>query len=290
MRYKLLLFFISIIWGLAFSAQRVGMKYCGPYEFNALRFLLGAIVVYIAGISYSGPRFFFSNKRNVIISVFLGVLLFIASSLQQVGLLHTTAGKAGFITGLYVVFVPIILFVAKRKGSVGAAIGVFLSAIGLYLLSIKEGATVILFGDFLELSSAVFWAFHILTIDYLSKRVDAFGIAFMQFAVCTVLSIAAMAMFEHVYIAEVIYNPWSILYSGVLSVGVGFTLQVVAQKRVEPVAAVVIMSLEAVFAVSGGWLLLSESLNGKEVLGCVLMFIGMLVTQINPGRATIKNK
>jgi len=285
MKYKGLLFFTAIIWGLAFAAQREGMAYCGPYEFNFIRFLLGALVVYAIGSIRSGKLFFISSKKNMLLAVGVGVIIFIAGTLQQVGLLYTTAGKSGFITGLYIIFVPVILFFAGRKINVNSIAGIFLAAIGMFLLSTKGNPVLVsgepsMFGDIIELISAVFWAFHILAIDYLVKRMEPLSIAFIQFMVCALLSLVLVGLFEDFKVYSVLQNPWSLLYSGLLSVGIGFTLQVVAQKRVPPVTAVIIMSTETIFAVLGGWILLSETLNSLEFIGCGLMFVGMVIAQL----------
>jgi drug/metabolite transporter (DMT)-like permease len=209
----------------------------------------------------------------------LGLTVFTAASLQQVGLVYTTAGNAGFITGLYVVIVPILgLFWGQRPGA-GTWIGAFLAAVGLYLLSITADFTISL-GDFLELIGAFVWAVQILIIGWLSPKIDPIKLAFVEFSVCSLLSLVTAFLFEEIVLSALFQATVPILYGGVLSVGVAYTLQVVAQRNAHPAHASIIFSLEAVFAALGGWLILDEILSVRAFIGCALMLAGMLLSQL----------
>ena len=210
-----------------------------------------------------------------------GSALFIGASLQQVGLLYTTAGKAGFITGLYVVIVPLLGLFWRQRSDVGTWLGAFLAAIGLYFLSVTESFT-IAFGDFLELIGAFFWAGHVLIVGWLSPRIDAIRLSFFQFAACSILSLFTAFAVETVAVSAILQAGVPILYGGLCSVGIAYTLQVVAQKDAKPAHAAIILSLEAAFAALGGWLMLGETLTPRGLLGCALMLAGMLVSQLHP--------
>ena len=227
-----------------------------------------------------------SDSRHCLLNVFiifgggiLGLTLFAAASLQQVGLVYTTAGNAGFITGLYVVIVPILGLLLGQRTDAGTWIGALLAAAGLYLLCITDEFS-ISFGDMLELAGAFLWAGHVLIIGWLSPKMDSLKLAFTQFAACSVLSIIT-AVFTEVIVLEALFKATiPILYGGVLSVGVAYTLQVVAQRNAHPAHAAILLSLEAVFAALGGWLILNETLAFRELFGCALMFAGMLLSQL----------
>jgi drug/metabolite transporter (DMT)-like permease len=212
-----------------------------------------------------------------------GLVLFCGASFQQVALVYTTAGNAGFITGLYVVFVPILGIALGHRAHAGTWIGAALAGVGLYLLSVV-GPFTISPGDLLVLIGAIFWACHVHLIGWLSPRQDPVKIAVLQCAACAVLSLLTAVAVEH----NTVRSYWSaaipILYGGLLSVGVAYTLQVVAQKRAKPAHAAIILSLEAVFAAVGGWFFLGETLGPRAIVGCVLMLCGMLISQLWPVR------
>jgi len=278
-----LLLFTAAIWGFAFVAQRVGMDHVGPFTYNGVRFALGALTL--------APLVLTSAKSAVAIPVpmtstgfiwgggALGVVLFVAASLQQVALLYTTAGKAGFITGLYVVVVPILGLFWGQRPSGGTWAGAGLAAAGLYLLSVSE-AFRMEDGDALVLVSALFWSLQVLMVAWLSPRTRPVGLAFYQFSVCALLSLIVAVWFETFEWAAVVAAALPILYGGVLSVGVAYTLQVVAQRDAHPAHASILMSLEAVFAALGGWMLLGETLSLRGLAGCALMMGGMLLSQL----------
>jgi drug/metabolite transporter (DMT)-like permease len=279
-----LLLLTAIIWGFAFVAQRIGMDYVGPFTFNGVRFALGSLVL----IPFMRP-----NRRDalktsapsappvhpLIAGVLAGGALFAGASLQQVGLVYTTAGNAGFITGLYVVIVPIMGLTLGQRTNAGTWLGAVLAACGLYLLSVTEHLT-IAYGDLLVLAGAFMWAIHVLIIGWFSPRMDAIQLAFIQFATCSILSLATAAAFEAISLTGILQAAVPILYGGVLSVGIAYTLQVVAQKSAHPAHAAILLSLEAVFAALGGWLVLGEILNSRGMLGCALMLSGMLLSQL----------
>ena len=200
-------------------------------------------------------------------------------SLQQVGLVYTTAGKAGFITSLYVVLVPILALFFKQSTNPGTWIGAVLAAIGLYFLSVTEPFTIEV-GDLLEFFCAFFWAGQVLMIGWLSPRIQSVRLAFTQFVVCAILSLMAAVVFEDIAWGALVRAIWPIVYGGILSSGVAFTFQIMAQRHTHPAHASIIMSLEAVFAAIGGWLMLNEILTIRGLLGCGLMLGGMLFSQL----------
>jgi drug/metabolite transporter (DMT)-like permease len=296
-----LLLLTAILWGFAFVAQRMGMEFIGPFLFNGIRFLLGAGVMWII-LAYRGWRRGEEEKRRrgegdgaregatndlrltTIRGLFLGLILFAGASFQQVGIVYTTAGNAGFITGLYVIFVPLFGIVSNQKANVNAWGGAILAAIGMYFLSVTSDLTLSK-GDFLVLVSAAFWAVHVLYTGWLSPQHSAIRLALVQYLVVSVLSFIAAFFFESNTWQGVWGATWPILYGGVLSVGIGYTLQIVGQKKAPPTHAAVIMSLEAVFAVVGGVIILSETMTERKWIGCSLMLAGMLLAQVKWRRA-----
>jgi drug/metabolite transporter (DMT)-like permease len=205
--------------------------------------------------------------------------LFIAASLQQMGIVYTTAGKAGFITGLYVIIVPILGLFRKQRSGISAWAGAILATIGLYFLSITEDFTISP-GDLLVLISAFFWAGHVHIIGWLSARIGAIKLAFFQFLICSALSLIAAVFTEDITTQALFKAIVPILYGGLVSVGIAFTLQVVAQQYAQPTHAAIILSLETVFAVIGGWIILGETLSPRGLVGCTLMLAGMLLSQV----------
>jgi drug/metabolite transporter (DMT)-like permease len=278
-----LLLLTAAIWGLAFVAQRVGMDYVGPFTYNGVRFALGSLTLaplLVAGRKGLGPSALpVSDLMFILGGGALGAILFVAASLQQVALLYTTAGKAGFITGLYVVIVPILGLFWHQRPSAGTWVGALLAAAGLYLLSVTESFRME-YGDVLVMVSAVFWSFQVLMVAWLSPRSRPVELAFYQFSVCSLLSLITAVLFETVAWTSLFAASVPILYGGVLSVGVAYTLQVVAQRRAHPAHASILMSLETVFAALGGWVLLGETLSLRGGIGCGLMLAGMLVSQL----------
>ncbi|WP_446898552.1 DMT family transporter [Clostridium sp. LBM24168] len=285
-RSNIFLFITAIIWGFAFVAQRVGMQFVGPFTFNGVRFALGSV-------SLLPIMIFFKIKNNRVDSelrviwagTLSGIFLFLASSFQQVGLQGTTAGKAAFITGLYIVIVPILSVFLRRRIDINSWIGAFLAVIGLYLLCVESGMS-ISYSDFMELVSAFLFAIQILLIDYFADRVDSIKLAFYQFLTCTILSFIIALFRENINFHSILQCSVPILYGGIMSVGVAYTLQILGQKNADPSYASIIMSMETVFAAIGGFLILREYMGIRQLLGCFMMFLGVVLSQ----RKIFKNK
>ncbi len=281
-----LLMLTATIWGFAFVAQRVGMDFVGPFTFNGVRFALGSLSLL--------PLLFFSRRQRSKIDSILphpstkqvlwggslaGIALYLGASLQQVGIVYTTAGKAGFITGLYVVIVPILGLLWRQRPGTGTWVGAFLAVVGLYLLSVTE-TLAIAYGDSLVLVGAFFWAGHVLLLGWLSPKVNPLMLAFLQFAVCSLLSLVTALFTEIITLQAIRQAALPIFYGGVFSVGIAYTLQVVAQRKARPAHAAIILSLESAFAALGGWLILGEVLSLRGLMGCLLMLAGMLFSQL----------
>lgn len=276
----------AVLWGFAFVAQREGMDHVGPFLFNAVRFSLGVLTLLPLMILYppkggaegalvtSGGA-----RRNALLAgLLVGEILFLGASFQQAGLVSTTASKAGFITGMYVVLVPIFGLAAGRRTGMWLWAGAALVFGGLYLLSVQGGFAMVR-GDFLVLVGAACWACHVLTVGWLAPYFDPLRFAALQYAVCAALSFTVAAFEEELSWRALEAAAPAIIYGGVVSVGIAYTLQVVGQRRAHPSAAAIIMSLEALFAALGGWLVLQESLTVRQMAGCALMLAGTMVAQ-----------
>lgn len=279
----LVLLLVALIWGFGFVAQRAGMDHLGPYTYNGIRFILGGLCLLPLALRRPGSSFLPRHKQMSAgkAGLIAGLALFAGATLQQVGLQYTTAGKAGFITGLYVVFVPMIGLLFGQRTNSGTWLGAALAAAGLYLLSIQGGIS-IAFGDLLETIGAVFWAIHVLLLSYLSPRTSPVRLAMTQFFICGLLSLCTGIFLEIITLQGIIDAAIPILYGGVCSVGAGYTLQVVVQRRAHPAHAAILLSLESPFAALGGWWLLNEYLSMRAMLGCSLMLAGMLISQLWP--------
>ncbi len=278
-----LLMLTAIIWGFSFTAQRAGMEFIGPFTFNGVRFLIGAFsILPLILLGNKNENKSKSSQLNIKYLVLYGaaggVLLYLGSSLQQAGMVYTTAGKAGFITGMYVIIVPILGIFSRHKAGWQRWLGAVFSLAGLYFLSVK-GIVKINKGDILVLFSALFWALHVIAISHFSPKVNSLKLAFTQYLFCGLLSLASAFIFEDVQ-KSTLFMAWiPILYGSLFSVGIAYTIQVYAQKKVHPAHAAIILSLEGVFAVIGGWLVLDESLGVKGLAGCALMLAGMVISQ-----------
>lgn len=281
----------ATIWGLAFIAQRVGMEYVGPFTYNGIRFTLGAIsllpLVYFTqknGKQTASQKV--TNRGLVKSGTLAGIVLFGGASLQQVGLVYTTAGKAGFITGLYIIFVPIFAFLFRQgKTSTGTWTGAVLACIGLYFLSITKDLSMNR-GDFLVLLCGIFFALHIIIIGRITKRFNTSFLALFQFSVCALLSLVVALIFESFVLADILNATVPLLYGGVFSVGIAYSLQIYGQKNSPASHAAIIMSLESVVAAIGGWFLLNEILTIRDITGCALMLAGMLISQLFTRRSS----
>ena len=297
LRQSLLLLLTAAIWGFAFVAQSVGMEYIGSFTFNAVRNLLAVVVLIpcIAVMNKTGARAKDVDKENVKVvnkkeqgsnktliigGICCGTLLCIASNLQQFGLKQTTVGKTGFITTMYIVLVPILGIFLKKKVAGRVWVSVVIAMAGLYMLCMTGGGFYLQKGDALVMLCAVVFSIHILTIDYFAQKVDGVKMACIQFFVCSLLSAICMLIFEEPKL-ELILQAWlPILYAGVMSCGVGYTLQIVGQKGMNPTVASLILSLESVISVIAGWAILGQALSVRELIGCGLMFIAIVLVQL----------
>lgn len=274
-----ILLLAAVIWGFAFVAQRSGMEYIGPLLFNGIRFLMGGLLLI--------PFYLMTRKKTADDSVhrisprFLwpGLILFLASFLQQYGIVYTSAGNAGFITGIYMVMVPLFgIFIGQRIPRV-IWIAVPVSLAGLFLISFNGRMTVSQ-GDMWVFASAAFWAVHVLVINWLVSKHDAILLALSQFLICGAISMMLAIVFEPVQWNDILAAAGPLLYGGVMSVGLAFTLQVVGQKQAHPSIASVLLSSEALFALIGGWLVLGESMTGRQIGGCFLILTAILTVQL----------
>ena len=288
---SLLLLLTATIWGVAFVAQSVGMDHVGPFTFNAVRSVIGGLVLI--------PCIFFLNHRKavpkepvspqqqmeqtgtlILGGVCCGILLALASSFQQMGIQYTTVGRAGFITACYIVIVPLLgHFFLKKKCGASIWIAVALALIGLYLLCITDGFSVGK-GDLLVMVCSLLFSLHILVIDYFSPKVDGVKMSCIQFFVCGFLCAIPAIFTEHIVFADILAAWAPILYAGVMSCGVAYTLQIIGQKDMNPTVASLILSLESCISVLAGWILLNQKLSPRELLGCVLMFTAIILAQL----------
>ncbi len=300
---SLILLLTASIWGVAFVAQSVGMDYVGPFTFNAVRSIIGGIVLIpciflldkisekdkkiskgnleITTTNSASPKNNHKDQSNLFIGgLCCGTLLCLASNFQQIGIQYTTVGKAGFITACYIILVPILgIFLGKKTGK-SIWLSVILAVIGLYLLCMS-GSFSLNKGDFFVLCSALLFALHILVIDYFSPKIDGVKLSCLQFFVCGILSSIPMFLLEHPGFSTLILAWKPILYAGVLSCGVGYTLQIIGQKNMNPTIASLILSLESCISVLAGWFILHQKLSLREVFGCVLMFTAILLAQLS---------
>ncbi|MDY6876326.1 MAG: DMT family transporter [Chloroflexota bacterium] len=279
-RADLILLAVAVVWGSAFVAQRTGMGRVGPFTFNAVRFALGSLV--LLPVYAIETRFFPKNlvSGDLRGGILLGLLLFGGASLQQIGLIYTTAGQAGFVTGLYVVIVPLLLaLVWRERVGWGGWLGTGLAVGGMFLLSVQAEFRLSP-GDGWVLGGAFLWALHVIAIGRIVPGRDPLRLALVQYFVCALFSLlVALALERETWDGVLLAGP-AILYTGILSTGLGYTGQVVAQRRTTPARAAIILSMEAVFAVLFGWLLLGERLAARQFLGCGLMLVGMVVAQL----------
>ena len=286
-----MLLITAFIWGSSFVAQSKGLDYVGPFTFNTVKNIVGGlflipIIMIIDKIKTKNqlenqePKEEKTmNKTLIIGGILCGIALYAGCSLQQFGLLYTTAGKSGFITALYIVIVPLLGIFFKNRITLKVWISVIVAIFGFYLLCITDNFNINK-GDIITLACALFFSIHILLIDYFSPRVDGVRMSCIQFLVCGIISFLSMIIFEEPSISSILSAWLPLAYAGFLSCGVAYTLQVIAQKDTEPVVASLIMSLEAVFAALSGWLILHEVLSVQELIGCILVFIAIIITQL----------
>ena len=281
----LILMLTAIVWGISFVSQSVSMELIEPNTFCGIRTLIGAlslvpvILVMDNSKKKKGTQTNYNKKTLIYGGIICGIILCISATIQTYGLKYTTAGKAGFITAMYMVLVPIYGLFLGRKIRPATLFSVLIAVVGMYFLCIKEGFR-LEFGDLLVLVCAFTFAFHIMAVDYFSPRVDGVKLSFLQFAVCGTINIILMFLFEEPVMADILKCTVPILYAGVMSCGVAYTLQIIGQKYAEPAVASIVMSLESVFAALAGWLLIGQAMTLREIFGCVLMFAAITIVQL----------
>ncbi len=280
-RANLLLLITAVIWGGGFVAQRLGMQELGPYIFNGFRFLLGALTLLPIIIirNKKKPIAVLGFKKTLIVGCVAGLFLFFGATFQQFGLVYTTAGKAGFVTGLYVILVPLLGMIWGDRAPAQTWLGAVFALIGLYLLSATQGFKLAQ-GDGYVLLGALFWAGHVQFIARFSPRLDPIHLSFVQAVFTSLISFGVGTFLEEFQYQQVISAAAPILYGGVISIGIAYTLQVVAQKDAKPAHAAILLSLESVFAVFWGWLLINEILSPRALIGSLLMLLGIVISQI----------
>lgn len=298
-RNSLLLLLTATVWGMGFVAQSVGMEYVGVFTFTSVRSWIAGIVLipciwFLDKINSKEKKEaeaeseqLASQKTLLLGGVCCGILLTIASSLQQIGVQYTTVGKAGFITAFYIIMVPILGIFMKKRCAPSVWIGVIFALAGLYCLCITEGAvsgnaagSLIQKGDFYVFLCALAFSFHILCIDYFSEKTDGVKMACIQFFVCGIVTAVPMFLLEQPTMQSLLIAWKPILYAGAVSSGVGYTLQIVGQKGMNPTVASLILSLESVVSVIGGMIILGQMLSKRELLGCILMFAAIILAQL----------
>ena len=289
----IMLLLTAFIWGTAFVAQSVGMDYLGPFTFNGVRSLIGGVallpciwLLQMLNKKEDGQRVQREKKDLIQGGIACGLLLFAASSLQQIGIQYTSAGKSGFITAFYIVIVPVLGIFLHKKIGWKVWIAVLLSLAGLYFLCITEKFTIGK-GDILIFLCALVFSLHIMVIDYFSPRVDGVKMSCIQFFVCGIVSIPFMFVLETPNVTDILAGWMLLLYAGVLSCGVAYTLQIIGQKNVNPAIASLILSLESCFSVLAGWAVLGEHLSARESVGCVLMFVAIILAQMPDKKKTM---
>lgn len=284
LKQSAILLLTATIWGVAFVAQSVGMEYVGPFTFLTSRSVIGAMVLVPYIVLRDKKRRVQKEETNtkqlLMGGVCCGSLLFVASILQQIGIMHTTVGKAGFVTAMYIIIVPIIGVCLKRKANIRIWGGVALAVVGLYMLCMTPGKITLQKGDVLTFLCAIVFAFQIMAVDYFAPKVDGVKLSLLQFVVCIILGGIGMLLFETPSV-EALQAAWlPILYAGALSSGVGYTLQIIGQRGLNPTVASLIMSLESVISVIAGWAILGQTLSKRELIGCVLMFGAIVLVQL----------
>ena len=289
---NLLLLLTSFIWGCAFVAQSAGMEHIGPFTFNMVRNIIGCIflipcIIVLDRLAKRKPSIWGAAKTSlerktlIVGGICTGLILGVASALQQFGIQFTTVGKAGFITALYIVIVPLLGLFIGKKIRLFVWFGVGLAVIGMYLLCITENFTIGI-GDLAVLICAVIFSFHILVIDHFSPKTDGVRMSCIQFLVAGLLN-GIFVIFAESPTFSAILSAWGpILYAGILSSGVAYTLQIIGQKNTNPTLASLILSLESVFAMIAGWMILGEQLSTREWIGCILVFAAIIFAQIPP--------
>jgi drug/metabolite transporter (DMT)-like permease len=286
-RANLILLLTAVIWGGGFVAQRMGMEQMGPFMFNGFRFLIGALSLVPVMMLRKKPHKPKPGEWRLTLGIgtAAGLFLFWGATFQQLGLISTTAGKAGFITGLYVIIVPLLGALGGDRAPWNTWIGAALAVVGLYFLSVTRG---LIFdsGDGYVLAGAFFWAAHVQFLARFAPRVDAVRLSFIQALVTSGISFVVALAIEEVNWGGIREAVWPIIYGGVVSIGIAYTLQIIGQLTARPTPAAIILSLESVFAAFWGWLLLSETFTPRNLAGSLLMLVGMVFSQLKFQRDT----
>ena len=299
LRQSCILFLTALIWGVAFVAQSAGMEYLGPFTYNGVRSVLGGLVLLpciallgrIQGQSgaetgsVQGQSGAAGRKQLLTGGLCCGIVLFVASNFQQFGIQYTTVGKAGFITAMYIVIVPLLGLLVHRKVGLQVWIGVLFGIAGLYLLCMKDSFRLEK-GDALVLVCAFIFSLHILVIDHFSQKVDGVKMSCIQFWVCGILSLLCSFVFETPNLQNILAAWMPVCYGGILSCGVAYTLQIIGQKGMNPTVASLILSLESVVAVVAGFLILGQSLSRRELFGCLMMVLAIVSAQLPERKET----
>lgn len=284
LKYNLLLVLAAFIWGAAFSAQSAGMDYLGPFTFNAIRFIIGSLVLIPVILlidkkkKQKGEKVS-TFKENLKAGIICGVILCAATSFQQIGIMYTLAGKAGFITALYVIMVPLVGILFGKKNRLLMWISAGMAVFGMYLLTLSEGFGINK-GDVLVFICSIIFTLHILVIDKYAPTLDGVKISSIQFMTSGVICAIIVPFTETVSLSSIWDCRIPILYAGIFSCGVAYTLQIIGQQKTQPVVASLLLSLESVFSVITAWLFLGESLSGREIAGCAIVFAAIILSQI----------
>ena len=280
---SMLLFLAACIWGVAFVAQSVGMDYMGPFTFNGVRFLIGGTV--LLPVVFMRVRKKKDTQQEIPPMLTLkggiccGLAICAASLFQQIGIMDTTVGKAGFITALYIVIVPVLGLFLHKKVTGKIWIGAVVAAVGMYMLCINESFSIGR-GDAFVFVCAVLFSIHILVIDYFSPKTDGVALSCIQFYTSGILCTGAAFFVEAPALEQIMAGIIPILYAGVMSCGIAYTLQIIGQKNLEPAVASLILSMESVVSVLAGWVILGQALSGKELFGCALVFAAVILVQL----------
>lgn len=300
LRQSCILFLTALIWGVAFVAQSAGMEYLGPFTYNGVRSVLGGLVLLpciallgrIQGQSgaetgsVQGQKDGAAGRKQLLTGgLCCGLVLFVASNFQQFGIQYTTVGKAGFITAMYIVIVPLLGLLVHRKVGLQVWIGVLFGIAGLYLLCMKDSFRLEK-GDALVLVCAFIFSLHILVIDHFSQKVDGVKMSCIQFWVCGILSLLCSFVFETPNLQNILAAWMPVCYGGILSCGVAYTLQIIGQKGMNPTVASLILSLESVVAVVAGFLILGQSMSRRELFGCLMMVLAIVSAQLPERKET----
>ena len=295
LKNALILLLTATIWGVAFVAQSVGMDYVQPFTFNGVRSIIGGLVLIPVILvldrkkkaeekDYKAPG---DRKTLILGGICCGVALGIATNLQQFGVMYTSVGKVGFITACYIIIVPVLSLFLGKKCSPAVAGAVVLAVAGLYLLCMSGSDRGIQKGDFLVMICSFIFSIHIMIIDYFSPAVDGVKMSCIQFFVCGILSGIPALLLEKPDLTDILAAKVPVLYAGIMSCGVAYTLQIIGQKNMNPTVASLILSLESCISVIAGWLILGQNLNSREILGCILMFGAIILAQLPQKEASV---